>query len=130
MNHLCLVTVPLLLFGLFNATGKNVVVTKAQHQSKIKVLKNTEFQVLLDSNPTTGFSWRVLSFDSTILQMKKEEFLADKSAEDRVGAGGKQIFKFKTIANGTTDLQLIYQRPWEKDTSRADRFRVKIVVPK
>jgi inhibitor of cysteine peptidase len=131
MNHLIFVAIPLLFLGIFNSAGKNVIVTKTQNQGKIRVLKNSDFQVLLDSNPTTGFTWQIVSFDSAVIQIKKEEFLiADDNRDNRVGAPGKQIFKFRTIASGTTDLQMVYQRSWEKATPSADRFRIQIIVPK
>lgn len=128
MNHLVIASLPLFLLGFFSTTGKTVMITQAQNQSKVKVKKDASFQVLLNANPTTGFDWRILSYDSTIIEVKHKSFI--KSDTQRMGAPGKQVFKFKAIAAGITDLRLIYVRPWERATSEADSFRVQIIVPR
>ncbi len=129
MHPFHIFAIPLLLLGMLNSAGKLVVVTKEQNQGKIRIARNSDFQVLLDANPTTGFSWKIVSYDSTRIKFKKEEFLAN--ANDRiVGAPGKQMFKFKAINTGTTDLDMVYQRPWERAAPDVERFRVTIVVIK
>lgn len=128
MNHLVIASLPLILLGFFSITGKTVMITQAQNQSKVKVKKDASFQVLLNANPTTGFDWQILSYDSTIIEVKHKSFI--KSDTQRMGAPGKQVFKFKAIAAGATDLRLIYVRPWERATSEADSFRVQIIVPR
>jgi len=130
MNHAYLVAIPLLLLGIFNSAGKIVVITKAQDQSKIKVAKNSEFQVLLDANPTTGYSWQIVSYDSAVIKKKTEKYLPSHEDRKIVGSGGQQLFKFKTLAVGTTELQMIYQRSWERAAEDATHFRVQIIVAK
>jgi len=104
------------------------MITQAQNQSKVRVKKDASFQLLLNANPTTGFDWRIVSYDSAIIQIKQKSFI--QSETHRMGAPGKQVFKFKAIAAGATDLRLIYARPWERATAEADSFRVHIIVPK
>jgi len=128
MNHLVIASAPLILLSLFSAGGKTVMITQAQNQSKVRVKKDASFQLLLNANPTTGFDWRIVSYDSAIIQIKQKSFI--QSETHRMGAPGKQVFKFKAIAAGATDLRLIYVRPWERATSEADSFRVQIIVPR
>ncbi len=128
MNHLVIASLPLFLLGFFSTTGKTVMITQAQNQSKVKVKKDASFQVLLNANPTTGFDWRIVAYDSAIIEIKQKHFI--QSETHRMGAPGKQVFKFKAIAAGATDLRLIYARPWERATSETDSFRVHIIVPK
>ncbi|HPI74464.1 MAG TPA: protease inhibitor I42 family protein [bacterium] len=128
MNHLVIASAPLILLSLFSAGGKTVMITQAQNQSKVRVKKDASFQLLLNANPTTGFDWRIVSYDSAIIQIKQKSFI--QSETHRMGAPGKQVFKFKAIAAGATDLRLIYARPWERATAEADSFRVHIIVPK
>ncbi len=128
MNHLVIASLPLFLLGFFSTTGKTVMITQAQNQGKVRVKKDASFQVLLNANPTTGFDWQIVSYDSAIIEIKQKRFI--QSETHRMGAPGKQVFKFKAIAAGATDLQLIYARPWERATSEADSFRVHIIVPK
>jgi len=128
MNHLVIASAPLILLSLFSAGGKTVMITQAQNQSKVRVKKDASFQLLLNANPTTGFDWRIVSYDSAIIQIKQKSFI--QSETHRMGAPGKQVFKFKAIAAGAPDLRLIYARPWERATAEADSFRVHIIVPK
>lgn len=69
--------------------------------------------VTLGSNPTTGFQWQedaVIS-DPSILTQYTHQVVESQS--DMVGASGKDVFTFKTLAKGTSTIQLQYSRPWE-----------------
>jgi predicted secreted protein len=129
MHLLQFVAIPLLLLGSFNSAGKMVVATKEQNQGKIRVVQNSEFQVLLDANPTTGYQWQIVSYDSAIIKFSKEEFLTIIN-DGRMGAPGRQMFKFKAIHAGSTDLEMIYRRSWERAAPDAERFRVQVTVAK
>ncbi|MBI9038981.1 MAG: protease inhibitor I42 family protein [Bacteroidales bacterium] len=83
------------------------------------------FEIELDGNPTTGYIWDILSYDSTIIkQIGKADYQA---ISDAIGAGGKYTFKFQTIAAGSTILQLIYYRSFEKNVPPAKTFQMKII---
>ena len=123
---------PFMVLALVAGTGKKQILTQSQNGGKIKAVKGSEIQIILDSNPTTGFTWQVVSFDSTIIRLQSEELLhQEKTGPDeiRVGTPSKQLFKFKALNNGKTRLQLHYQRPWEKAAPAANQFSVEITVP-
>jgi len=79
--------------------------------------KVSEGQVLvfsLDSNPSTGYLWETAEMDGEILsQTGTAEFRQEARL---LGAPGKQILHFESIGTGETNLELVYHRPWEKDT--------------
>ncbi len=84
------------------------------------------FEIELMGNASTGYSWQVMPYDSTVIrQVGEPEF---KSNDDRIGSGGIITFKFKTIAAGQTDLLLVYHRKWEEHKPPASMFKMKIVV--
>lgn len=84
------------------------------------------FEIELVGNASTGYSWQVLPYDSTVIkQVGEPEF---KSKDDRVGSAGIITFRFQTIADGQTDLQLVYIRKWEENKPPAKTFSMKIVV--
>ena len=82
--------------------------------------------VVLEGNPTTGFSWETAALDASVLkQLGEPEFKPDTSL---IGAGGKFTFRFEAVAPGQTLLQLVYHRPWETDVPPANTFEVTVVV--
>ena len=84
------------------------------------------FEIVLPGNASTGYTWQVMPFDSAVIkQVGKPEF---KPKDDRIGAGGEITFKFQTIADGQTDLLLVYRRGWEENEPAAKKFEMKIVV--
>ena len=65
----------------------------------------------LESNPTTGFSWQVEQ--SSELFEVNTEYIADKTDESTVGAGGAEIITLTPVKAGKTEVTLTYARPWE-----------------
>ncbi len=69
------------------------------------------FDVRLEGNPTTGFTWQVLPSEDPVCALIGEpQFL---ESAPRVGAPGDFVFTFEAITEGTEDLTLVYRRPWE-----------------
>jgi len=68
--------------------------------------------VKLCSNPTTGFQWE---YQMTVENVVKEEDYGFDEPEDEgvVGAAGKDVWTFKAVETGTTEVRMEYSRPWE-----------------
>jgi uncharacterized protein YggE/predicted secreted protein len=86
---------------------------------------NEEFQVTLDSNPSTGYEWQVRSMDETIARLVNDEYTPSESG--LVGAGGKQVLTFEALGEGKTTILLEYVRPWEPE-SPAGVYSVNVIV--
>ena len=72
-----------------------------------------EFTIVLDSNPTTGYSWKLSdNFSGGIVQLVSSSYIPPVTR--RKGAGGEEIWRFKAVAAGKTTISLEYIRPWEK----------------
>jgi len=69
------------------------------------------FAVSLESNPTTGYKWEA-DFDADYLELQGEEYTTHIK-EQIVGAGGTEIFTFKALKRGETEIVFSYKRPWE-----------------
>jgi inhibitor of cysteine peptidase len=77
---------------------------------------NHEFVIALGSNPTTGYSWQE-SYDKNMLELMEKTYKPGEEAEQgMVGAGGVEYFRFKPLKTGTTEVTLVYRRPWEEPT--------------
>ncbi|MFH1725215.1 MAG: protease inhibitor I42 family protein [Elusimicrobiota bacterium] len=85
------------------------------------------FSVSLESNPTTGYGWRLARpLDGTVLE------LVDSGYEDPppglVGRGGREIWTFKAVGRGRATIELEYTRPWEKGKPPVRRELVPVKV--
>lgn len=102
------------LFSLMSLTAyaENQVDTN----KAITLEKNqTEFTIKLPSNPTTGYSWFLKSYDSSLVQPLEHEFIGPK--ESRIGAGGTEIWRFRPTQKAFQvpqfiQLTFVYAQPW------------------
>jgi inhibitor of cysteine peptidase len=71
--------------------------------------------ISLSGNPSTGYIWepreKAMLNGKEILRQVAAEF---KPGSDLLGAPGEMILTFERIGLGSTKLELVYQRPWEK----------------
>jgi inhibitor of cysteine peptidase len=83
----------------------------------------------LHSNPTTGYSWQILEVDDLLLRSTGEpEYRPDSNAQELVGSGGTEVFRFEAVASGETTLALGYARPWEKSEQPLETFTVRVLI--
>jgi len=85
-----------------------------------------EIIIVLESNPTTGYQWQV-GYDSGRLELASQEFIVPEDS-DLVGAPGEEIFIFKALERGESDIAFSYLRPWETDTNPEKRLYYKIIA--
>ncbi len=84
-------------------------------------------KVSLEANPTTGFSWRLVSVsDKSVLEFLKKEFIP--AGGELAGAGGVENWSFKTLKSGQSVIVLEYAREWEKDVPPAKREEFSVFV--
>jgi len=87
---------------------------------------NGKLEIVLDANPTTGYQWKALPWDTGIIeQIDKPVY---KSKSEAIGSGGELTFYFKALSKGQTSLKFIYFRVFEKDVPPVKSFNVIIVV--
>jgi inhibitor of cysteine peptidase len=81
----------------------------------ISISKGKTFVILLESNPTTGYMWKIANISNKkILKLEKNEYQAQNNDSNMVGAGGHEVWTFKTIGKGKSTVTFEYSRPWEK----------------
>jgi inhibitor of cysteine peptidase len=98
-------------------------VTEQENGRRVTVAQGDTLVVTLASNPTTGYEWRIAKDDPEHLKpLGKPEFIGPQNR--RVGAGGKQVFRFQAQSPGTTVVELHYLRPFEKDKPPARTYRL------
>jgi inhibitor of cysteine peptidase len=80
-------------------------------ESSIAISTAETFEVVLEGNPTTGFTWIVESGDAAVVEVVGEPAFEPQS--DLVGAPGEFTFVFEGRSTGTTTLVLNYRRSFE-----------------
>jgi inhibitor of cysteine peptidase len=71
--------------------------------------------VQLDSNRTTGYGWSgVPPSGAVLIQEGAPVYATVQPSNQRVGAGGRDVFKYKAAAKGRVQISLAYERRWEK----------------
>lgn len=102
------------LFSLISLTAD--AENQMDTNKAITLEKNqTEFTIKLPSNPTTGYSWFLKSYDSSLVQPLEHEFIGPK--ESRIGAGGTEIWRFRPTQKAFQvpqfiQLTFVYAQPW------------------
>jgi predicted secreted protein len=85
-------------------------------------------EVRLDANHTTGHSWVAVPVaDPVVVSEGKAEYL-ENAAENKVGAGGVEVWRFKAVKTGKETLHFEYCRPWEKNVPAAKTVTFQVTV--
>ena len=79
---------------------------------EVEIGVGDSLKVTLCSNPTTGFAWSEAQIsDEAVLEQTDHEFVAPE--EDLVGVPGKDVWTFKALEQGATNVSMEYGQPWE-----------------
>ncbi len=86
----------------------------AVDQDRVIVLSPSHaFEIVLPSNPTTGYSWALHISNSDVVKNVSQKYVPHASG--RVGVGGNTTWTLRTAKVGETELEFSYLRQWEKD---------------
>jgi predicted secreted protein len=93
-------------------------------EQRISVPVDVPFIITLNSNPTTGYTWKE-TYDNTMLKMVKRYTPASSGM---VGAGGVERFEFQGIRSGDTEISLIYWRSFEPNNPPLETKTFKVTI--
>jgi len=94
--------------------------------------KEPEFIIKLKSNPTTGYSWFLRTYDTRFLTPIKHVY-EGATNKKLMGAPGYEMWTFRVKPGAfafpqQTLLRFVYSRPWEgNDQSKQVVFRVSAI---
>lgn len=88
-----------------------------------------QFVVTLPSNPTTGFQWKVTTYNKKLFQMTDSHYVAPQTK--LIGAGGQMTFTF-ALAKGktypqTTQMTFTYARSWDPKSGTVKQVTVNFI---
>jgi predicted secreted protein len=89
-------------------------------QQKVIIVKKSQpaFTIILPANHTTGYSWALKSFDNVLIKPIGRKYT--QTNPGLIGGGGYEKWTFQVNSEGfivpqTTNITLIYARPWEME---------------
>jgi inhibitor of cysteine peptidase len=121
------------------ACSSEVALDASDGGRELKVSVGSTLVVTLESNPTTGYKWGYEEGvsdtliihtgipDETVLRLIEQKFV-EPVAGAHLGAGGEEVWTFKAVGKGKTELSMEYSEPWEGGIKAAKTFRLTIVV--
>src|SRR5580765_2579593 len=83
------------------AFGKTVRVGAKASGTSVSLVRGDKLQIKLASNPSTGYSWKILTVTRSMLKPVSSTY---KGTARLPGAGGAQTFVFRGLARGTSQL--------------------------
>jgi len=128
---LCVVAALLVACGSAAQAGGSAELRLTEEDAgrQIELKPGQTLVIELPSNPSTGYSWQQQACDEAVLKPVGEiEFRQESAGANVVGAGGVEVLRFEAAGQGTTTLELVYHRPWEKGVEPLQHFSVEIVV--
>jgi len=98
----------------------------SEDSDAVNIKKGDKFLVILDSNPTTGYSWEI-NVDSNYVQFIDKDFVSESEGQ-MVGVGGQETFNFTALESGQTEITFSYLRSWEKDVEPIKKKVYNIII--
>ena len=81
--------------------------------------------VVLQGNPTTGYSWGCQISDENVIAFDSDIYETAAVGDSVTGAGGFDTLTFRTVGEGTAEITLTYGRQWEGgETQRVETIAV------
>jgi predicted secreted protein len=87
------------------------------------------FVVSLASNPSTGYVWHVSKpDDEKVLAYTDANYISAGNSNQIIpGQGGRSYWSFTALQAGTTEIAIVYARPWES-VQPAQKFTLRVIV--
>lgn len=77
---------------------------------QLEAAAGSEFKIVIESNPTTGYHWELVEdLDGSIVEFVSKDYRPDEPVT--TGSGGVDVWTFKAIAAGETEIMLGYYPP-------------------
>ncbi|KPJ68204.1 MAG: hypothetical protein AMJ43_01540 [Coxiella sp. DG_40] len=102
---------------VFNSPDKPIMINKS----------SAIFSIVLESNPTTGYSWFLVKYDSNLIMPVSQKYYPSNTK--LIGAGGYEKWTFQVKPMGfvvprVISIQLVYTRPWDLEDYKPVTFKV------
>ncbi len=114
------------LIGAWACSSAVVRITERDNGGTLSLRRGDVLTLVLRENPSTGYSWKVISPGTPCLEQDGAPTF--KASSRLIGAGGWVTYRFRPLEAGDAVLRLVYLRPWEKGGRPANTFEITITV--
>jgi inhibitor of cysteine peptidase len=124
------ILLPVLFFMLLLAAcgSADSALQVTDPQQPIEVRAGEEFVIVLESNPTTGYQWKIVGdVDGAVVEFVESEYKST-SAPNLVGSGGLDLWTFKAVNAGETQVTLGYYPPSNDPTDPQQTETFTVIV--
>ncbi|GEM_PF-653969 len=105
-----------------------VLLDRSNSGEEMDLAISDSVSVVLDSNPSTGFSWQLIDISNeNVLKNTNKEFRLPE-IDPPPGTPGEEVWTFEAIGAGTSTLSLEYSRPWEGGEKAVETFVLNVTV--
>lgn len=104
--------------------ASTVVIDGPMNGRVIRAAKGSTVVVRLETQPGTGYSWRVRALAKNLVSIGAGKLEHNGGGTGVTGGTDVQVFRFRVKSRGKGELRLAYARPWEKDKPAAKTFSV------
>jgi Predicted secreted protein len=120
----------LVLVACDSSTGPTPItmnLTAADNGKNLTMHPADVLVITLDSNVTTGFRWELSSRPvAKVLSLEDSRYVVPSTSPGVVGAGGQEVWRFRAVGEGTTTLELTYQRASGETSGRPFSITVRV----
>ncbi len=96
--------------------------------SPIEVAAGNEFDIVLESNISTGFRWKIVGdLDSDIVEFVDSQYVSANS-RNMAGSGGLDTWTFKATKAGEIQITLGYYPPSNKPVPPQQTMTFTVIV--
>lgn len=109
-----------------NTNSEEILEVKRYFDSE-KFNEYSDLQVInMPENPTTGYGWVYIVGDSSVVNVKRDEFVSNANEEGLVGVGGTRVMEIVGISEGNTTIKCEYMRNWEENAIETVTYYVAV----
>ena len=114
---------------LLTACGSDDSYSLEELGEPIEVEAGKTFEIVLDSNATTGYAWQLAGPPAGgTVSLAGDDYEADEDAAARDGDGGEQTLRFEALEPGEATIQLEYVFMGGESRDPAKEIEAEVVV--
>ncbi len=109
---------------VYGSEPKNVFTDPSK---PINIREGEDFVISLSANLSTGYKWKLgKPLNNDLLKLVGTDYI--QPSEKIPGMAGKEVWTFKAVGNGITEIYLIYVREWQPGSQPAVKADYKVNI--
>ena len=106
-------------------TPRTVTVSELNADGRVELAVGDILEFDLYENPATGFRWQLEVEQASLFRALENDFQIYSSA---VGGGGRVHLRLLSLTAGTTRVEAVSARSWQREAVGGTRFALTVAV--